>query len=68
MNERSFVTTLNDTLERAMLEDTEYLDGKLLVAAQGKCSRVHDLQMPGNDFIKGDVRVTRGVGIFLGIG
>ena len=53
MNQGSFVIAHHHPLERAELEDAEYLDGQFLISTQRKSGGVHHLKIFSNDFVKG---------------
>ena len=65
MNERPLVFPQNHTAHRALLMDGEGLDRKLLITAKSKGRCVHHLEVTLHAFIKRDVVVKRGIGIFL---
>src|SRR5687767_6673213 len=54
-------------LQRTGLEDAEHVDRQLLVAAQGKCGRVHDLEVLPDGFVEADPAVSSRGGILVGV-
>src|SRR5690606_22264889 len=57
VDQRALVFAQHDALQRARLDDGEYLDRQALVAAQRKGGGVHDLQVLGNGLVEADRRI-----------
>src|SRR5437868_6801304 len=59
VHERAFVLAHHDALQRAVLEDREYIDGELLIAAQRERRRIHHLEVLHERLVEGDLVVAR---------
>src|SRR5258706_11009311 len=59
MNQGAFVLTHHDALQRALLEDGEYVDRQLLVAAKRERGGVHHLEVLHERLVEGDLVVAR---------
>src|SRR5664279_6076038 len=68
VDERALVLSLHDALERARLEDAEYADRQLLVAAERKRGRIDHLAVLDDRLVEADPRVACRVRILLRVG
>src|SRR6476620_5953163 len=57
VNQRALVLAENHAAQRVFLEDAEYIDRQLLVAAQRERGGVHHLQVARNGLVEADLRI-----------
>src|SRR5690606_15178507 len=68
VNQGTFVVSHDNTGQRPWLVDGKHLDWQFLIPTQRKRRRIHDLEATIDGLVKTDARITRGGGIFIGIG
>src|ERR1044071_7197420 len=67
VHHRALVLAQHHALQSMRLEDAEYVDGELLVAAQRERGRVHDLQVLDDRFVERELLVAHRVRVRLGV-
>src|SRR5260221_9091861 len=68
MHQRALVFAHHHSLERPRLEDREYVDRKLLVAAKRERGGVHHLEVLHERLVEGELGVARGGLVLHGVG
>ena len=68
VNQRAFILAGHHALERTGLDNGKHPDRQLLIAAQGKGRCVHDAQIARHGFVKCQLVIADGAGVFAGVG